>query len=62
MHSMQQAISEFQKLSLSKRDQVQNLSCENQFYMHEIEMSFSYQWLCSNGELSWVISAVNSPG
>ena len=62
MHSMQQAISEFQKLSLSKRDQVQNLSCENQFYMHEIEMSFSYQWLCSNGGLSWVISAVNSPG
>ena len=29
MHSMQQAISEFQKLSLSKQGQVQNLSWEN---------------------------------
>ena len=28
------AISEFQKLSLSKRGKVQNLSCKNEFYSH----------------------------
>ena len=31
----QLAISEFQKLSLSKRGQVQNLSCENEVYLYE---------------------------
>ena len=30
----QLAISEFQKLSLSKRGQVQNLSCENEVYLY----------------------------
>ena len=30
-----QAICEFQNLSLSKRGQVQNLSRENEFYLHE---------------------------
>ena len=29
------AISEFQKLSLSTRGQVQNLSYQNEFYLHE---------------------------
>ena len=30
-----QAISEFQKLSLSKRHQVQNLSCGNKYYKYQ---------------------------
>ena len=29
------AISEFQKLSLSKREQAQIVSSENEFYLHE---------------------------
>ena len=41
----QLAISEFQKLSLSKRGQVQNVSCENEVYLYENKKSFSYQWL-----------------
>ena len=31
----QYAISKFQKLPLSKRLKVQNLSCENEFYLHD---------------------------
>ena len=31
--------------SLSKRGQVQNLFCVNEFYLHENENSLSYQWL-----------------
>ena len=41
------AISEFQKLSLSKQGQVQNLCCENELHLHENEKSFSHQWLCT---------------
>ena len=37
----QLAISEFQKLSLSKRGQVQNLSCENEVYLYGNKKSFS---------------------
>ena len=36
------AISEFQKPSLSKSDQVNNVSCENEFYLHENEKSFPW--------------------
>ena len=35
----------FQKLSLSKRSKRKNLSCENDFYLHQNNKSFSYQWL-----------------
>ena len=35
MHDTQQAISEFQKLSLSKRGKVQKLCCENEFNLYE---------------------------
>ena len=31
----EKAISEFQKPSLLKRGQVENLSCENEFYLHD---------------------------
>ena len=41
----QEATSEFQKPSSSKWDQVHNLSCENEFYLHENEKSFPYQRL-----------------
>ena len=42
----QLAISEFQKLSLSKRGQVQNLSCENEVYLYGNKKNiFNYQWL-----------------
>ena len=54
------------KLSLSKRGRVRNLSCENEFYLHENKKSFSHQncnlgvslfgptlWLLS-GDLVWV--------
>ena len=34
------AISEFQKLSLSKPGKVRNLSCENEFYSHENKKRF----------------------
>ena len=34
------AISEFQKLSLSKRGKVENLSCKNEFYLQENKISF----------------------
>ena len=34
-HDTQQAISEFQKLSLSKRGKVQKLCCENEFNLYE---------------------------
>ena len=37
--------SEFQILSLLKLDQVQNLSCENEFYLHDTKKSFPYQEL-----------------
>ena len=40
-----QATSEFQKPSLSKWDQVHNLYCENEFYLHENEKTFPYQRL-----------------
>ena len=39
----QETISDFQNVSLSKRGSVQNLSCENEFYLHES----AYQWLCT---------------
>ena len=39
------ATSEFQKPSLSKWGQVHNLSCENEFYLHENEKLFAYQRL-----------------
>ena len=45
LQAAQQATSEFQKPSLSKWGQVHNLSCENEFYLHENEKSFSYQRL-----------------
>ena len=35
MTCLEKAISEFQKPSLLKRGQVQNLSCENEFYLHD---------------------------
>ena len=35
-----EAISEFQNLSLLKRDQVQNLSCKNEFYWNEKKIIF----------------------
>ena len=38
------AICEFQTLSLSKRGYAQNLSCENEFYVHENKNSFSDSW------------------
>ena len=38
------AISKFQTLSLSKRGYAQNLSCENEFYVHENKNSFSDSW------------------
>ena len=41
---IQKAISEFQNLSLSKRGYVRNLCCENEFYLHENNKSFSCQW------------------
>ena len=41
----QQATSEFQKPSLSKWGWVHNLSCENEFYLHENEKWFPYQRL-----------------
>ena len=41
----QLAISEFQRLSLSKWGKVQNLSCENEVYLYENKKAFSYQWL-----------------
>ena len=34
------AISEFQKLSLSKPGKVRNLSCKNEFYSHENKKRF----------------------
>ena len=43
----EEAISEFQKLSLSKPGKVRNLSCKNEFYSHENKKTFSYQWLCT---------------
>ena len=36
----EQAISEFQKLSLLKRGKVRNLSCKNEFYLHENKKRF----------------------
>ena len=36
------ASSEFQKPSLSDWGQVHNLSCENEFYLHDNENSFPY--------------------
>ena len=35
-------MSEFQEPSLSKWDHVHNLSCENEFYLHENEKLFPY--------------------
>ena len=43
----QLAISEFQRPSLLKRGQVQNLSCENEFYLHDNEKSFSQERFCT---------------
>ena len=37
------AIFKFQNLSLSKRGWIWNLSCENELYLHENKISFSYQ-------------------
>ena len=42
------AIPEFQKLSLSKQGQVQNVCCGNELHLHENEKSFSHQWLCTS--------------
>ena len=39
---------EFQKLSLSKWGEVHNLSCENEFYLHENEKWFPHQRLSTN--------------
>ena len=39
---VQKATFEFQKPSLSKWGQVHNLSCEDEFYLHENEKSFPY--------------------
>ena len=36
-----------QKPSLSKRDQVQNLSRENEFYVHDNKKSFSQERFCT---------------
>ena len=41
-YTVQQAIAEFQMLSLSKRGKVKNLSCEKDFYLHENKKSFWY--------------------
>ena len=46
-HDTQHAISVFQKLSLSKRDKVQELCCGNEFNLNENKKSFSCQWLCT---------------
>ena len=40
-----EAISEFQTLSLFKLGKVQNLSYENEFYLHENKKPFSYHKL-----------------
>ena len=39
------ATSEFKKTLTSKRGQVHNLPCENEFYLYENEKSFTYQRL-----------------
>ena len=41
------AISELSCASFSKRGFVQNLSFENEFYLHVNENSFSYERLCT---------------
>jgi len=41
------AISELSCTSFSKRGLVQNLSYENEFYLHMNENSFSYERLCT---------------
>ena len=52
-----QATSEFQKPSLSKWGQVHNLSCENEFYLHENKKNISISkaerlfWYRGPGEL-----------
>ena len=46
-HDTQQANSEFQKLSLSKRGKVQNRCCENEFNLWSNKDSFSCQRLCT---------------
>ena len=43
----QWAISEFQKPSLLKRGQVQNLSYENEFYLHDNKKSFAQERFCT---------------
>ena len=40
-------ISEFQKPSLLKRGQVQNLSCDNEFYLHDNKKSFPQYRFCT---------------
>ena len=35
------------KTSLLKRGQVQNLSCENEFYLHDNKKSFSQERTCT---------------
>ena len=45
--NLQWAISEFQKPSLLKRGQVQNLSCENEFYLNDNKESFSQERFCT---------------
>ena len=45
---VQWATSEFRNSSLSKWGQVHNLSCENEFYLHENEKLFSYQMLSTS--------------
>ena len=46
-------IYEVQKPSLSKWGQGDNLSCENEFYLHVNEKSFPYQRLCTEPHLFW---------
>ena len=45
---VQWATSEFRKPSLSKWGQVHILSRENEFYLHENEKLFPYQWLSTS--------------
>ena len=40
-------MSEFQKPSLLKQGQVHNLSCENEFYLHDNRKSFSQERFCT---------------
>ena len=52
------ATSEFQKPSLSKWGQVHNLSCENEFYLHELQSAISKVAASISSLNRWILITV----